>query len=144
MSIFPFLIHYKGNLTLLSLLKLLILPSNNKIVVENNIFFGFLSKGLLFLISVLGLFFLGLKFYNIMFFPPNYDYFQRIQFLSIFLVLKLLILFLIRPQDFTSFLDLSSSQLKLLRRRARKRFRTIKFPITRAGRNIAKQDSGAP
>ncbi len=44
----------------------------------------------------------------------------------------------------TSFLDLSSSQLKLLRRRARKRLRTMKLPITRAGRKMARQDSGLP
>ena len=44
----------------------------------------------------------------------------------------------------TSFLDLSSSQLKLLRRRARKRLRTMKLPMTRAGRKMARQDSGFP
>jgi hypothetical protein len=44
----------------------------------------------------------------------------------------------------TSFLDLSSSQLKLLSRRARKRLSTMKLPMTRAGRKIARQDSGFP
>ena len=44
----------------------------------------------------------------------------------------------------TSFRDLSSSQLKLLSRRARKRFSTMKFPMTRAGRNMARQDSATP
>ena len=44
----------------------------------------------------------------------------------------------------TSFLDLSSSQLKLLSNKARKRFSTIKLPITRAGRKMARHDSGAP
>lgn len=39
----------------------------------------------------------------------------------------------------TSFLDLSSSELKLLSSKAKKRLRTMKLPMTSAGRKIAKQ-----
>jgi hypothetical protein len=47
------------------------------------------------------------------------------------------------PNDsLTSFFDFSSSELKLLRSKAKKRLRTMKFPITRAGRKIAKHVSG--
>ncbi len=49
-----------------------------------------------------------------------------------------------RSDRLTSFLDLSSSQLKLLRRRARKRLSTMKLPITSAGRKMARQDSATP
>ena len=44
----------------------------------------------------------------------------------------------------TSFLDLSSSQLKLLSNKAKKRLSTIKLPMTKAGKNMAKQDSPTP
>jgi len=42
----------------------------------------------------------------------------------------------------TSFFDFSSSELKLLSSKAKKRLRTMKLPITRAGRKIAKHVSG--
>lgn len=44
----------------------------------------------------------------------------------------------------TSFLDLSSSQLKLLSNKAKKRLSTIKLPMTKAGKNMARQDSPTP
>lgn len=37
-----------------------------------------------------------------------------------------------------SFFDLSSSELKLLSNNAKNKFRTMKFPMTRVGRNMAK------
>lgn len=42
----------------------------------------------------------------------------------------------------TSFLDFSSSELKLFKSKARKRLRTMKLPMTRAGKNIAKHVPG--
>lgn len=48
----------------------------------------------------------------------------------------------VNSQKLTSFLDLSSSELKLLSNKAKKRLRTMKFPITKAGRKIAKQVPG--
>lgn len=43
---------------------------------------------------------------------------------------------------YTSFLVLSSSELKLLSNRAKNKLRTIKFPITKVGRNTAKHVPG--
>lgn len=40
----------------------------------------------------------------------------------------------------TSFFDLSSSELKLFRSKAKNKFRTIKFPMTKVGRKMAKQE----
>lgn len=40
----------------------------------------------------------------------------------------------------TSFLDFNSSELKLLSNRAKNKFKTIKLPITKVGRKIAKQE----
>ena len=44
----------------------------------------------------------------------------------------------------TSFLDLSSSQLKLLSNKAKNKLRTMKLPTTKAGKKMAKQDSATP
>lgn len=43
-----------------------------------------------------------------------------------------------KAKEITSFLDFSSSELKLLSNKAKNKFSTIKLPITNVGRNMAK------